>query len=93
MVFTNLLLVFLIIILIVSNRNARKNYLESKTMLCDVDNVSSKVSEDKIDSELESYAEKGYRLCGVTYSGYSKADKCHYYRLFFTKYGTTLNYD
>lgn len=93
MVITNLLLVFLIIILLVSNRNARKNYLASKTMLCDVDNVSSKVSEDKINSELESYAEKGYRLCSVTYSGYSKADKCHYYRLFFTKYGTTFNHD
>ena len=92
MVITNLLLVFLIIILIVSNRNARKNCLESKTILCDVDNVSSKVSEDKINSELESYAEKGYRLCGVTKS-YSKADKCHYYRLFFTKYGTTFNHD
>ena len=92
MVFTNLLLVFLVIILLVSNRNARKRCFESKTMLCDVDNVSSKVSEDKIDSELESYAEKGYRLCSVTYS-YSKADKSHYYRLFFTKYGTTLNYD
>ena len=93
MVFTNLLLVFLVIILFVSNRNARKRCFESKTMLCDIDNVSSKVSEDKIDSELESYAEKGYRLCSVTYSGYSKADKSHYYRLFFTKYGETLNYD
>ena len=93
MVITSLLLVFLIIILIVSNRNARKRSLESKTMLCDIDNVSSKVSEDKINSELESYAEKGYRLCGVTYSGYSKADKCHYYRLFFTKYGATFNHD
>ena len=93
MVFTNLLLVFLIIILIVSNRNARKRSLESKTMLCDVENISSKVSEDKINSELESYEEKGYRLCSVTYSGYSKADKCHYYRLFFIKYGTTFNHD
>ena len=93
MVFTNLLLVFLIIILLASNRNARKNYLASKTMLCDVDNVSSKVSEDKIDSELESYAEKGYRLCGVTRIGYSKADKCHYYRLFFTTYSTEFNND
>lgn len=93
MVVTNLLLVFLIIILLVSNRNTRKRCFESKTMLCDVDNVSSKVSEDKINSELESYAEKGYRLCGVTYSGYSKTDKCHYYRLFFTKYGTKFNHD
>lgn len=93
MVITNLLLVFLIIILLVSNRNARKNYLESKTTLCDVSNISSKVSEDKINSELESYAEKGYRLCGVTCSGYSKTDKCHYYRLFFTTYGTTFNHD
>ena len=93
MVFTNLLLVFLIIILLVSNRNARKRSFESKTILCDVENISSKVSEDKINSELESYAEKGYRLCGVTRIGYSKTDKCHYYRLFFTKYGTEFNND
>lgn len=93
MVITNLLLAILIVIKVIEKVRTRKILRESKSSMCDVKNICAKVSEDKMPLELKRYSEQGYRLCSSTYSGYSKTDKCHYYRLFFTKYGTTFNHD
>lgn len=52
---------------------------------CEVENKRSKVSEDDLRVELDNWANRGYEIAAVSYSGFNKSDNKHYYILFFTR--------
>ena len=62
-------------------RRAERTYCAASKMI----NIRSKIKEQELDDALSVASKNGYEVTAVTYSGYCKTDKSHYYTLFFTK--------